>query len=79
MSKYTIVGVRPSQDWGHGLYQGSFVAFAEAETPAQAASIVRHRMADSEDGREAGDFCILAVFRGHLDDEYDASADTDEA
>ena len=80
MSDFTIIGVGPSDDWGNGLYAASFVTYAEAETPTEAASMARHKMADSDDDRDAGDFLILAVFRGgHFHDEYDASADTDQA
>ena len=76
MSDYTILGLHPSDDWGDGLYEATFVEHVEAQGPVEAASVARCKMAASDDDRDAGDFLILAVFEGHLTDVYDAELDT---
>ena len=49
------------------MYDASFVEHAEAETPVKAAQEVRRQLAEQTD-MEPGDFVVLSVFEGQIQD-----------
>ncbi len=73
---YTVIGLNPDSDWGHGMREATFVDFIAALTPAHAAHICRGMRCVELDASPE-DVEILAVFVGQHPDEYDPSVEMD--
>ena len=92
-SIFTVIGLYPDSDWGHGLYEAGFVKHVNAKRPIEAAQATRLEAArkrvkslgmndEATIEKEATDFAqnilVLAVFRGALNDLYDPRLEVDE-
>ena len=63
---YTVIGLYPNTGSPSERYNGSFVHFVEATTPAAAAREAHRQIAGDE--ADPGEMAIIAVFDGHHHD-----------
>ena len=74
---YTVVGLNPDADWKHGMREASFVYKAKQDSPTVAGYAARRAIA-APLGCDPDDVVVLAVFPGHLRDDYEQELDNQE-